>query len=286
MRRRPSTIIIRQTAFAIAYLLALSGFAPGQNPAPDPEFEVASIKPNKSQDFRVMIRPTPGRFVATNVPLVFLITVAYRIKDFQLSGAPSWLTSERYDVEAKAPGKPSFDDMLPMVQKLLVDRLQLKFHHQSKELPLYVLTVAKPGKLHEAEGECGPRPNVPPPPPEPGKFPTGFCGGMFMGPGHLAGQKIPLSQFVDALSRLTDRTILDQTNLTGKYDVTLDWTPEQGQFQAPPGGGAGLPPLPTPDPNGPSLFTAVQEQLGLKLESQKGPVEMFVIDHIERPSEN
>ena len=108
-----------------------------------------------------------------------------------------------------------------------------------------------------------------------------------MFPGRLSGQKVPITQLVDVLSRFTDRIVVDKTNLTGKYDIDLQYTPEQGQSLAPPGGSPpGMPALPPIDPNGPSLFTALQEQLGLKLESQKGPVEMIVVDHIERPSEN
>jgi uncharacterized protein (TIGR03435 family) len=275
-------------AAAIASLLVSSIGAFGQPAAPRPGFEVASIKLNKSGDRRIMIMPARGgRFTATNIPLQFLITLAYDVKDFQISGAPAWLTSERYDIEAKAEGDPGYDAMLPLLQTLLEDRLQFKYHHETKELALYALVVAKAGKLHQAEGECGPRPNGPPPPPEPGKMPSPPCGGFFMGPGHLNGQKIAIAQLIDSLSRFTGRTVLDKTNLTGKYDIDLQYTPEQGQFQAPPGGaGPGMPPLPPIDPNGPSLFTALQEQLGLKLESQKGPVEMIVIDHIERPSEN
>ena len=194
---------------------------------------MASIKPNKSAG---TFASWPGRRRAedsllTNVPLQFVITMAYRVKDFQLSGAPAWLMSERYDIEAKAEGNPSFDAMLPMVQTLLEDRLQLKFHRETKELPVYALVVAKAGKLHEAEGECGPRPNIPPPPPEPGKLPTAPCGGFFVFPGHLSGQKVGYAQLVDSLSRFTGRVVLDKTNLTGKYDINLDYTPEQGQFQ-------------------------------------------------------
>jgi uncharacterized protein (TIGR03435 family) len=257
--------------------------------APRPEFEVASIKLNKSGDMRAMIRPSPGgRFTVTNIPLQFVITIAYRIKDFQLSGAPPWLASERYDIEAKAEGNPNFDAMLPMVQTLLEDRLQLKFHHETKEVPVYALVVAKAGKLRAAEGECPPPPKTLPPP-EPGKLPFTPCGGFFMFPGHLAGQKATIAQLIDPLSRFTGRIVLDKTNLTGKYDIDLQYTPEQSQIPAAAPGGApppGLPPLPPIDPNGPSLFTALQEQLGLKLESQKGPVEIMVIDHVERPSEN
>jgi uncharacterized protein (TIGR03435 family) len=274
-------------ALAIASVFAGFCQAFGQTTAPRPQFEVASIKPNKSGDMRMMFRSASGgRFTASNVSLQSLITIAYHIKDFQLSGAPPWL-SERYDIEAKAEGNPGGDAMLPMLQGLVEDRLQFKFHRESKELPVYALVVAKAGKLHPAEGECGPPPSGPPPPPEPGKLPSAPCGGFFMFPGHLSGQKVPIEQLLDTLSRFTGRTVLDKTNLTGKYDIEVQYTPEQGQFQAPPGGAPpGMPPMPPIDPNGPSLFTALQEQLGLKLESQKGPVEIIVIDHIERPSEN
>jgi uncharacterized protein (TIGR03435 family) len=275
-------------AMAAASLALGSCHAFAQPATPRPEFEVASIKLNKSGDMRVMIHsPGGGRFIASNISFQNLITFAYGIKNFQLSGAPAWLLSERYDVEAKAEGNPRGDAMLPLVQALLEDRLQFKFHRESKEMQVYALEVAKSGKLHEAEGDCGPRPNGPPPPPDPGKLPTAPCGGFFMVPGRLSGQKVTIKALLDPLSRFTGRTVLDKTNLTGKYDIDLQYTPEQGQFQAPPGGApTGLPPLPPIDPNGPSLFTAVQEQLGLKLESQRGPVEMMVIDHIERPSEN
>src|SRR5580704_7200535 len=281
-------IKVMQRALAAAGLMLGACHAFGQPAAPRPEFEVASIKLNKTGDRRIMITPARGgRFTATNIPMQFFITQAYSIKDFQLSGAPAWLMSERYDIEAKAEGNPSMSEMLPMVQALLEDRLKLKVHRETKEQQVYALIVAKAGKLHEAEGECPPRPSTPPPPPEPGKLPTGFCGGFFMFPGHLSGQKVGIAQLMDPLSRFTGRVVLDKTNLTGKYDIDLQYTPEGGQFTTPPGGGdPGLPPLPPIDPNGPSLFTALQEQLGLKLESQKGPVEMIVIDHVERPSEN
>jgi uncharacterized protein (TIGR03435 family) len=256
-------------------------------PAHRAEFEVASIKLDKSGDMRAMVRPTPGRFTLTNVPMQFIVTNAYKIKDFQLSGAPPWFLSERYDIEAKAEGNPALEAMLPMLQTLLEDRLQLKFHHETKEMATYALMVAKAGKLHESEGECGPRPTGPPPAPEPGKLPAPPCGGFFMFPGHLNGKKVTIEQFLDSLSRFTGRVVIDKTGLTGRYDIDLQYTPEQGQLQPPPGGaGPGMPPLPPVDPNGPSLFTALQEQLGLKLESQKGPVDLMIIDHVERPSEN
>ena len=275
-------------AWAVAGLVLGSCHAYAQSAPSRPEFEVASIKLDKSGDLRAMIRPPlGGRFTATNIPLQLLITLSFQIKDFQLEGAPPWLKSERYDIEAKAAGNPSRDEVAKMLQTLLEDRLQFKFHRETRELPVYALLVAKAGKLHLAEGECPPRPEGPPPPPEPGKLPTAFCGGFFAFPGHLSGQKVPIAQLLNLLSSFTGRNVIDETNLTGKYDIDLQYTPDQGQFQAPPGGAPpGMPPLPSIDPNGPTLFTALQEQLGLKLESQKAPVEMIVIDRIERPSEN
>jgi uncharacterized protein (TIGR03435 family) len=275
-------------AWAVVGLVLSACQAFGQSaPAPRPAFEVASIKLNKSSGIFPLIGPMPGgRFTATNLPLQVVITMAYRIKDFQLSGAPPWFMADRYDVEAKADGNPGLDAMRPMLQRLLEDRLQLKFHRETKEMPVYALVVAKTRKLHTAEGECGPPPEGPPPPLEPGKMPSP-CGNFLIFPGRVSGQKLSVEQIADFLSRLTDRIVLDRTNLTGKYDINLDYTPEQQQFQ--PSTGAdplNAPLFPPIDPNGPSLFTALEEQLGLKLESQKGPVDIMVIDHVERPSEN
>ncbi len=239
-----------------------------------------------------MIRPQGDHLTVMNVPLQLLLTLAYQIKNFQVSGAPSWFQSERYDVEAKADRKLGRDNISPLVQTLLEDRLQLKFHRETKQGDVYALVVSKAEKLKEAEGECGPPPKDVPPP-EPGKIPKAFCGGFFISPGHISAEKVPIAQIIDPLSNFTGRIVVDKTGLKGKYDIDLQYTPDPGQFGAPfgpaplgalpPGGAA---PFPLPDPNGPSLFTALQEQLGLKLESQKGPVEMFVIDHVERPSEN
>ncbi len=328
-------------ASVIAALTFGACYAFAQTPAPRPEFEVASIKPNKSENRSSSVSPYPGgRFTARNAPLLRLIERAYRIKDFQISGAPAWLAEERYDIEAKAEGSPDFAATYSMLQPLFEDRLRLKFHQETREETVYALLVAKTGKRPEA-GECGPGG-------EPRKRSLPFCGGIFTlpgriaddsitvaqfitmaqfieplssltgrivdktgltgkygfdlrykpeqpqfqappggaAPGHIFGQKAVISLLVDALSLNTGRVVLDKTNLAGKYDIQLKYTPEMAQFQARPDAPPGLPPLPPIDPNGPSLFTAVQEPLGLKLESQKGPVEMIVIDQVERPSEN
>jgi uncharacterized protein (TIGR03435 family) len=272
--------LLRTLTVAGWALSACQGFGQSfssQTTASRPGFEVASIKLNKSGDSRVMALPVRGgRFTVTNIPLQYVIGSAYGIKNSQqLSGAPPWLLSERYDIEAKAEGDPSFDAMLVMLQRLLEDRLQLKFHHETKDLPVYALVVSRPGKFQPAEDGCGPRPSTPTP-----------CRFMIL-PGHLGGPRVTVAQLADALSAATERVVLDKTNLTGSYDISLDYTPEQGQFQAlEDGAPTGTPLSPPIDANGPSLFTALAEQLGLKLEPQKGPLEVMVIDHVERPSEN
>lgn len=238
-------------------------------------FEVATIKSNKSGSRGVMISPRPGgKFVARNSSLESLIAFAYQINNFQFSGAPDWLHSERYDIEAKASEDLTSASMRPMLQALLEDRLHLKFHRETKEEAVYALLVGKHGKLQDA-GECNTPPGTPPPPPKPGEPPPPGCGSLAMLRGRIIAEKVPIARLVAALANLTERMVLDETNLTGKYDIHLRYAPDidaPGQTQS--------------DPNSPSLFSALQEQLGLKLESKKGPVEMFVIDHVERPSEN
>jgi len=263
--------------------------------APPPSFEVASIKPNRSGEMRFFMGWQPGRFTASGMTVRFLITAAYDVKDFQVSGGPSWIESERYDIEAKEPD--SIAEELPklpleqrrkqlglMVQSLLADRFQLKLHRESKELPVYALVVAKNGpKLQQAKpGDTYPKGIK-------GPDGVGHAGVMRMGPGELTGQALPIASLAHLLSQQLGRDVLDQTGLKGNYDFTLKWTPEPGEGMMLGGPGGGGPPpesAPPPDTSGPSLFTAIQEQLGLKLESRKGPVEVLVIDHVERPSEN
>jgi uncharacterized protein (TIGR03435 family) len=264
--------MVRVLAVAAVSLATCSAQPPGVS---RPRFELATIKLNKSGSRGMMISPRPGgRFVARNSSLESLIAFAYQIDNFQFSGAPDWLNSERYDIEAKAFGNLTSASMRPMLQALLEDRLQLKFHHETKEEPVYALLVRKTGKLNDA-GECSTPPGTTPPPPKPGEPPPPGCGSLATLRGRIIAEKIPVGRLVAALASLTERMVLDETNLTCKYDIDLRYAPDMdtpGQTQA--------------DPNSPSLFTALQEQLGLKLESRKGPVEKFVIDHVERPSGN
>jgi bla regulator protein blaR1 len=266
-----------------------------------PRFEVASIKPAAPDQRGMMIRPGPnGGINISNLPLKEMITLAWKIQPFQVSGGPSWIESLHWDITATGNHKFNPDEMPLLVQSLLLDRFQLKIHHETKDLPVYALVLAnKDGKLgpqltESKEASCTPfdpsKPPPPPPPPgrDPGKPPAMGCGGMFMGFDRLGAAGITIDRMVPMLSRMLGRTVIDKTGLTGKYDIQMQWTPDQAQLQtmAPPGGIPPNMPQPQIDPNGPTIFTALQEQLGLKLESQKGPVDILVIDSVEKPSEN
>jgi bla regulator protein blaR1 len=264
--------------------------------APTPQFEVASIKPAAPDQRGMFIRTAAGgRVNVTNMPLKEMMVLAWHIQPFQISGGPSWIESVRYDISAKPDHSPKDGEVSLMLQALLADRFQLKIHHETKELPIYALVLAnKDSKLgpqltESKEGSCTPfDPAKPPPPPVPGKPQTLGCGGIVMGPTGLTVTSAPIDQMIPVLSRILERTVVDQTGLKGKFNLTLQWTPEPNQGLQPPPGSLppGAPQPPPADPNGPSIFTALQEQLGLKLESQKGPVDMIVIDSVEKPTEN
>jgi uncharacterized protein (TIGR03435 family) len=290
--------------------LAATALVPGasaQTPAPSekPSFEIASVKANKSGDGRMMFGLQPGGgMTATNVPLRELIRFAYEVQDFQIVGAPGWTESERFDVVAKAVVDRPADAQIAlpgprerqMMQSLLADRFKLTLHNDTRPLPIYALVLARSdGKLgpqlKPSAADCaairgrgpggpgGPAGRGPMGPPAPGERPQ--CG-MMMRPGGIVAGGMPLADFIRTLSMFLRRVVVDRTNLQGNYDIDLTWTPDQ-MPPGPPPPGVQLPPI---DPNGPSIFTAVQEQLGLKLESQTGPVDVLVIDRVERPSEN
>lgn len=302
--------IPRKALLATAGLAAIAGpilfglFNAPQSRAQSPEaggpprsFEVASIKPNRSADRRAGIMVPPGRFTANNVTPKFLIEFAYDIKDPQLSNAPGWINSERYDVEAKEDDstadamrklkREEYGKQLRlMVQSLLGDRFKLKVTRETKELPVYALVVTKNGPKLKPTTIPADELDAPPPSGGPGQGPPKRM--AMMRPGQLTMTGVPVSLLTDSLSRITGRNVIDKTGLNGNYDLTLQWTPDPAQGQMF-GGPDGKPPAeggPPPDASGPSIFTALQEQLGLKLESQKGPVETYTINHIERPSEN
>jgi uncharacterized protein (TIGR03435 family) len=272
-----------------------------QSTAELPSFEVASVKVNKTGDGRMMVMNQPGGgLTVTNLPLAALIRFAYQLQDFQLIGAPDWITNEHFDIVAKAavdrPATPSAGPLglttRLMLQSLLAERFKLAAHPDTRPLPIYALVLAR------SDGKLGPQlrpsttdcdavmaagrgrggPPAPPAPPAPGERPV--CG-MFMGPSTLKSGGTPISQMIMPLSQMVRRVVVDRTGLNGKFDVDLTWTPDQMPSGPPP---PGAPPSPAIDPNGPSIFTALQEQLGLKLESQTGPVDVLVIDHVEHPT--
>lgn len=238
----------------------------------------------------VAISATPDGLHITNYTPQMLILMAFGVQDFQLSGGPSWLNSEKYDIEAKMDSSVA-DALIKlgpqeralarqhMLQALLSDRFGLTVHREIKEIPVFALVIAKNGpKMQEAKpGDTYPNGIK-------GPDGRGSAGMMEGGRGKLTGQGLPIKTLVYLLSlQHLGRTIVDKTGLVGNYDFKLQWTPEsQSAASAQQGADNTL----SPDSSGPSIFTAIQEQLGLKLESQKGPVEIFVIDHVERPSEN
>jgi bla regulator protein blaR1 len=258
-------------------------------------FDVASIKPSRSGEDRVQLFMSPGKFTTRGQTVKEVIEFAYDIKsDNQLSGGPSWINSEKYDIEAKEeasvaeklqklPFEEHAKQVRLMVQALLADRFKLKVSHEMKDLPVYALVVAKGGsKLKPTE--------VSPPAADGTSEPKKqFRGVRMMGPGELSATNIDLSFLADILSGQPElgRLVVDQTGLMGNYDWTLKWTPEQSasMFKSADGSHAAAD-APPPDSSGPSIFTALQEQLGLKLEPRKGPVETLVIDSVEKPSEN
>jgi bla regulator protein blaR1 len=273
---------------------------------PAHSFEVASIEPNASGDQRmhVMLDPS-GRFNAEGVPLKLIFEEAYDVKDSQIVGAPSWFGSDRYTIQAKPDDatteemrKASPDKrreiMAEMLQSLLAERSKLKLRQETRDLPVYSMVVGKDGpKFHEsAPMPADANPENPPPPPGPG--PQGgrrMNQGIRMnGRGDLTMMSVPLDMFANVLSRQLGRPVINDTGLKGRYDFSLKWTPTEEEGAMFKGAGPdGRPPgdePPPPDASGPSIFTAVREQLGLKLEAKKAPLPVFVIDHIEKPSEN
>ena len=250
--------------------------------AANPVFDVVSIKPNTSGDTRVTNRVQPGgRYTATNITLRQLIRDAYRVQEFQIVGGPGWMNLDRFDIVAKAEGNPSVGLMARMRQTLLTDRFKVVTHTETREMPVYALIVKQTGKLgpklRPSSERCG-DPSKPASQLQPGQVPCGISGGA----GRLSTRGTPMTEFAHFLSFNTDRAVLDRTGLTGPFELELEWTPDP--LQAPrPTSGDGLAGASDLD-SLPSLVTALQEQLGLKLEPARGPVDVIVIEHAERPA--
>ena len=248
-----------------------------------PAYEVVSIKPDKSGNRNMGVRWSVDRYSATNTTLKLLVKYAYGLlTDDRVSGLPSWADSAHFDIEAKADDDTvsamknlSRDEGAKqrqlMMRLVLADRFQLKVHHESKVLPMYALIVAKGGfKLKPVE-------------PDEVKGPDGVsrAGAWSAGNGQLTAWAIPISNLADNLSLLVERQVVDQTGLAGKYNIKLKFAPDDETAMP-----AAQQDSAAAKETGPSIFTAIQEELGLKLVSTKEPLDTIVIDHVEMPSEN
>ncbi len=240
-----------------------------------PDYEVASIKPNKSGDGMMRIMTKPDGFSGTNLNLKMLIVNAYQVRQDLISGGPAWVGTTGFDIETKIAGedletlkKVTQIQRKSMLRKLLADRFKLVVHTETKVLPSYDLVIAKGGsKLIAAPADEvleDTRDH-----PETKRHP----GGMSVGPNFFEGTGIPLFSLTYSLSSMLHRTVTDKTGLTGKYDFKLKFTPDDAH-------------APVGDNSDPTLFTALQEQLGLRLVPSKAPTETIVIDHAELPTEN
>lgn len=243
-------------------------------------FEVASIRPNQSGDEKVTMQIQPGgRMNIRNATIRLMIRNAYRLQDFQIVGGPSWINNDRFDVTAKAEGNPTQAELSLMLQTLLAERFNMTVHTELREQPTYALVLARNDRelgseIRKAEFNCVALRSGPPP--EPGRnAPCNFR----VGPGSMVAQGQSMAAFAASLSNVVSRVVVNKTDLEGEFDFKLEWTPDR-LSQRPPG----APEPPLIDPNGPSIFTALQEQLSLKLDAQRGPVEVLVIDGVGRPT--
>jgi uncharacterized protein (TIGR03435 family) len=315
MRNRRNLIASTVGIMALALPVFLGSITPqrsqaqaptAQSAADDqrPAFDTASIKPNKSAAHveratsQVRIQPG-GRFTATNANLRALIQHAYQLKPAEgrlISGVPDWANSAGFDIEAKAEGNPSADQIRLMEQSLLAERFKLVVHHELRQAPIYALVVAKIGKTgpqllpHSDAAAClkiDPSralpafdPNSTPPPPP-------SCGSIIGGDHRLAGNKVTMEMLATGLGAIlpafVGRPVVDRTGLAGVFDFELKFTPPL----PPPSGSQSSSDASAADSTAPpDIFTALPEQLGLRLESTRGPVDVLVIDHIEEPSPN
>jgi uncharacterized protein (TIGR03435 family) len=243
--------MLRAVATAACFLLgALAAF--GQ-PAPPPAFEVASVKPNTSESGSSRTSGTTGQLTITNRSLKQLIEMAYSVQDFQIAG-PEWLSAAKFDIVAKIPAGAQTDQRPAMMQSLLAERFHLAVHRDSREMPAHALVVAKSGpKMQQVE---------------PGGTNMNNSGNN--NSRHITAERVSMAALAETLARIVEHPVVDQTGLPGVYSLKLEYTPDNAKSDRPDGAA------------GPSIYTALQEQLGLKLQTQKLPVEIIVVDRVER----
>ena len=261
---------------AIVLLLAASGVVLAAQSAPIPTstdvaFEVASVKLNTSGDTNSSTSGRPGSFNATNVTVRQLVIFAHRLREFQLSGGPAWINSDRFDIAARPPENAVRPDNPALMRALLRERFRLVAHTETKEEQIHALVVAR------ADGRLGPqlkpstRNCAQPQPGTPSR--CGVNTNTNATTGRMVGTGQSIEQLVNALGSFgLNRMVLDQTDLKGAFDFELRWTPDGARATDALANDA------------PSIFAALQEQLGLRLDSQRGPVGFLVIDSVERPT--
>lgn len=241
---------------------------------PTPAFEVASVKPNNSDTEPSMSMPPRGTVVISNVPLTNIVVNAYSIPPFRIVGAPDWISRERFDVSAKIPDNAPPGQIRSMLQGLLADRFKLKVRLETREQPVYEIVIARSDgrlgpRLKPSSADCGTTNNPPPVPPSPDASCAALLG---VGPagGRIISKGQPLARVISALGMAVSRAVVDRTALQGAFDVELQWGSDVGTAAT--------------NSDTPSIFTALQEQLGLRLEPSRGTVEVLVIDSVDRPT--
>ena len=243
-----------------------------------PTFDAASIKRSASDSDTFMKAHPGGRLELSRVTLKTLTALAYRLQPFQISGGPPWVSSEYFDITTEAAERPSEDQLFLMIRALLAERFSLKAHFETAERPVYILVAGKarrsppPGLQVSTEGSCVKE--YPAAPPDPNA-----CGSIGMGANHLEAYEVSMARFAEALTRAVDRPVIDKTGRTENFNISLRWLPDEHQA------------IPSTDaisipPDTPSIFTALQEQLGLKLKPSKAETDLLVIDRAQRPGEN
>lgn len=284
----------QQLALIAALATALAVWMPlgAQTPAATPQtFEVISVKPNVSGEQSASFSIRPGwQLVVRNNSLRNIVRNAYQLQNYQIvtaAGTQSWFDRDRFDITATSPKPdPTIDEFRGMVQALLAERFGLRVHREMREMPIYALVLARPDgrfgpQLHRSTMDCeavdaAARRGAPPPPLTRDGRPT--CGTRMM-PGRMIAGGATMADLARNISNSAGRMTLDRTGLAGGFDFTVEFTPDQLPLESSLPAG-----LPRPPADGPSLFTAMQEQLGLKLDSQRGPVDVLVIDAAQPPT--
>lgn len=247
-------------------------------------FEAATIRKNVSGETRTRFETPPGRLNAINVPLRFLIRQAYHVSEARVLGGPAWLDTDRFDVVATAPAAANTDAIRVMLRALLQSRFGLMAHLETREMPIYILKMARPDNtlgpdLRRSTTDCTGRPAAM----AAGRVQCGILVSQGPGSGSLRGGAATIENFARLLGDFLDRPLNDETGLTGTFDLELQFTAPRSSAPGAPVPGGGLTAAAGSPDDIPTVFTAIQEQLGLKLDAQRGRAEVWVVDAVTAP---